>query len=494
MKKIILAIAIISSITNINAQVTDTGNNVGIGIANPSSKLHITDAGTSSVYSLQLNNRFKFRGDGVMYWGSNADYGILSWENSKTYVGALYGKNFGLYANGTEKMTISKDGDVGIGITTPSEKLEIFNSNTTPGTISLRSSRNDARNVDVGRLAAKQGTTEVSRIGMPRAGGTYTGFLTFWTKETNDSPLKESMRIKENGYIGIGTVAPSHNLDISNTSTLRNVGLELDASHYTGTGTSHSFIQLKTPNYKADNVLTNGAAEIGLSNSTGALYITRKTNIGSNGHGIVLDKNANIGIGTSTPNSKLQIMNGNNGVSFDASDSWIGIGFNRSVKNGQIFNSSKSGWQFTARDERFSLEGYNGANNNLLNILKNGNIGIGTISTGGHKLAVEGSIGAREIKVETTSWPDYVFTNEYKLLSLKEVEKHIKTNGHLPNIPSAKQVKKNGVYLGKMDAKLLQKIEELTLYTIQQDKKLEKQNKEIEELKALVKKLIDTRK
>ncbi|CAM1374468.1 hypothetical protein [Tenacibaculum xiamenense] len=137
----------------------------------------------------------------------------------------------------------------------------------------------------------------------------------------------------------------------------------------------------------------------------------------------------------------------------------------------------------------------------------NGKVGIGTETTGNHKLAVEGSIGAREIKVEATGWSDFVFYDDYQLPTLKEVEAHIQEKGHLKDIPSAKEVEKEGFFLGEMDAKLLQKIEELTLYTIQQEKKIEslqKQNeeiqsqqkqidaqkKEIEELKKMVKSLV----
>ncbi|GGD07570.1 hypothetical protein GCM10011368_06870 [Hyunsoonleella pacifica] len=71
------------------------------------------------------------------------------------------------------------------------------------------------------------------------------------------------------------------------------------------------------------------------------------------------------------------------------------------------------------------------------------------------------------------NWPDYVFTNDYKLPTLLEVEAYIKENGHLPNIDSAKEVEKNGVLLGEMNAKLLEKIEELTLYIIEQQKQIE---------------------
>ena len=75
-----------------------------------------------------------------------------------------------------------------------------------------------------------------------------------------------------------------------------------------------------------------------------------------------------------------------------------------------------------------------------MTLSKNGQLGIGTTSTGSHKLAVEGSIGAREIKVEASGWPDFVFEKDYELRTLEEVEEHIKENGHLPEIPSEAEV------------------------------------------------------
>lgn len=117
----------------------------------------------------------------------------------------------------------------------------------------------------------------------------------------------------------------------------------------------------------------------------------------------------------------------------------------------------------------FSWDSY-GSRKMLLT--SNGSLGIGTNTTGTHKLAVEGSIGAREIKVMATGWADFVFKNDYNLPTLQEVEKHIKENGHLANIPSEKEVLENGVNLGEMNAKLLQKIEEMTLYMIEQNKEI----------------------
>ncbi|RUT71266.1 hypothetical protein D0817_05130 [Flavobacterium cupreum] len=130
--------------------------------------------------------------------------------------------------------------------------------------------------------------------------------------------------------------------------------------------------------------------------------------------------------------------------------------------------------------------------NRKMILTSNGNLGIGTTTTGPHKLAVEGSIGAREIKVQATGWSDFVFEKNYSLPTLEEVEKHINEKGHLKDVPSEKEVLENGINLGEMNSKLLQKIEELTLYSIEQNKKiidLQKQNEKLLEIEKRLSKI-----
>ncbi|UWX59239.1 cell wall anchor protein [Chryseobacterium oranimense] len=107
---------------------------------------------------------------------------------------------------------------------------------------------------------------------------------------------------------------------------------------------------------------------------------------------------------------------------------------------------------------------------------------------------LNGKFEAKEVKVTATPTADFVFDEDYKLPQLDEVEKHIKEKKHLPEIASAAQMEKEGVNIGEFQIKLLQKIEELTLYTIEQNKQLKKLQEnndklaeEIKELKAVTK-------
>jgi hypothetical protein len=151
------------------------------------------------------------------------------------------------------------------------------------------------------------------------------------------------------------------------------------------------------------------------------------------------------------------------------SDNWWTTRLHDGISVDVSFNTphvdTRTWWE---RDPNDNIQSWGNAAETYLTIDK-GNVGIGTTNPN-NKLDVNGTIHSKEVKVDLLGWSDFVFKKEYKLATLEEVEKHINEKGHLENIPSEEEVLKNGINLGEMNAKLLQKIEELTLYMIEMKK------------------------
>jgi len=144
-----------------------------------------------------------------------------------------------------------------------------------------------------------------------------------------------------------------------------------------------------------------------------------------------------------------------------------------------------------AADTGSSFRVTNFSNSELFRVLGNGNIGIGTNSPQA-RLTVNGDIVSKKVKVTQMGWPDYVFRNDYRLLPLDQVESYITQHKHLPGIVSEQEVGAKGLDLGDNQAALLKKVEELTLYLIQQNKALQELkalNKQLEEQNARLKRL-----
>ena len=150
---------------------------------------------------------------------------------------------------------------------------------------------------------------------------------------------------------------------------------------------------------------------------------------------------------------------------------------------------------YLTQPEPYAISDIKYVNNNMNitnNLYVDANVGIGTL-TPQEKLSVNGKIRAKEIKVEATGWPDYVFKPDYEKMSLQELDIYIKANGHLPEVPSAAHAEKEGIALGEINKVLLKKIEELTLHLIEKDKQLSEQmkkNKSYEERLLLLEKAI----
>ncbi|MEP0265970.1 hypothetical protein [Dokdonia sp.] len=215
----------------------------------------------------------------------------------------------------------------------------------------------------------------------------------------------------------------------------------------------------------------------------------------------VFPDDGNVGIGTTAPVQELdvngttrtnQLIVGDAATIPSFANAWLEGGFSSQL----FFNTTSSPvdervWAMSAINGDFKIFAENdnlsalqeafvinrGTGINIENVLfPNGNVGIGTSSfvdgNDTYRFSVNGKIRAHGVKVYTT-WADYVFENDYDLKSLEEVEDFIKQNGHLPNVPSEAEVLENGIELGAMNAKLLEKIEELTLYIIELNKKIE---------------------
>ncbi|MXV50374.1 hypothetical protein GS399_05265 [Pedobacter sp. HMF7647] len=166
------------------------------------------------------------------------------------------------------------------------------------------------------------------------------------------------------------------------------------------------------------------------------------------------------------------------------------------VQNSLPFvESSGSNYTYkTAVDSYVNSYGATIATNTYFNGSSNyfaGSVGVGTLSPDA-RLAVRGTVHASEVKVDlNVPVPDYVFEPGYKLMSLDEIKSFVKQNHHLPDIPSAKQIAKEGLNLGDMNTRLLKKIEELTRYLIEQENARVQQETELKNTISSLKNRLD---
>ncbi len=391
----------------------------------------------------------------------------------------------------------NNSGNVGIGTSAPQEKLSI---NATTPTIQLLTS-NTAR----GYMQASGSDMRI---------GTYvnntTGNLIFNTRAV------DRMWINENGQVGIGTANPASALTINGTNPI---------------------LQLRNGDVNKGFMLLNGDdLRVGTNstNTTGSLVLQTKLL-----DRVVIDDNGQVGIGTSSPTSILSInatnptvQLKNSGVDkgfMQLSNDDIKIGTNIGNTNGRFVVRTDGSDRFTVNNNGNATLG-SGVEGGLLTVdgaytgmvLKTGNttrlsvvaagsnpeitgagsgvlrirnssdgmyfysngqisIGGGGAVATGYTVSVEGKLIATTVtSLPFGSWPDYVFEKDYKLRPLAEVKKYIEENKHLPGIPPAAIVAKEGIELGDISKRLTEKIEELTLYIIQQQEQLDALKKLLE--------------
>lgn len=277
------------------------------------------------------------------------------------------------------------------------------------------------------------------------------------------------------GKIGVGTATPEALLHVKSTlprTTAEKLAVfanENNQQLFLGTELGNGAYSWMTKDGDAGIFWNDGTPG---GNGTAGLVLAAANPSFS---GIRIDATGKMGIGTKNPENLLHVESPNDAIIRVKSSS--GYGSNVCLK-AVVSNNIKEGQ--LQYEGRFLFHNTTMVENTMV-INGDGNVGIGTFNTAGFKLSVEGNIRAREVRVNSLAWADFVFDKNYTLMSIAELENYINDQGHLPGVPSQKEVEQDGIDLGRMDAILLQKIEELTLYVID----LQKEN---EKMKALISK------
>jgi hypothetical protein len=437
-----------------------TGN-VGIGTTNPQGKLDVAQTFVTAPGTIQVRPQDgTFEGGEIDLLGaaSNSTWSIDNYAGRLrlfTYASTTsLGPKVEIFNCTTGNAGLYVQGDVGIGTSLPLSKLHITADTSNSG--SEANSHGLAISSGTNGRTIWMGYDSVADIGYINA-----------AKYGSFQPVVLQSR---GGNVGIGTTNPLRKLHLYETNGYTELLLE---STFTPTSNGRLWGLMTDP--------TNGSLVIRAANSN----ITTSNGVMS------LLPSGNVGIGTNNPLSKLTVQttadydgilatNGSKRIQLLPGTTHLGT-FNPITQEGDtaiIYGANLGAGIASAlviAPWSSSLSG--------LRIDQSGNVGIGTPNPT-NKLEVNGTIRAKEVIVETTGWSDYVFAPNYRLAPLSEVEAHIASNGTLPGIPSAAEVAEKGVSVGDMQAKLLAKVEEMTLHMIALSKKVDSQTAEIAALKA----------
>ena len=388
-----------------------------------------------------------------------------------------------------DAISIQQDnGYMGIGTTNPSDKLEVNgNISVTGGTSVGNSSINGKKSSGIFGIYANSWGGDGPSIEL--YGNSYnqwglggnvrlisngsTGRIVF-SNSPDGTSWPDQMVIQANGNVGIGTITPQKKLHITDesgsneSSYYANSTIRLDNFLYTGEYTIGS--PIPPPNtHSVWDIANNGVNALFFN------YGNAQNENPTTSTKLAITYDGNVGIGIVYPLHKLQV-DGNISIS----------GANSTLIFGQSYPTPSATWGQWAIEYNTIAGGLNfwkpfGSNNSgnyFLFLKDNGNIGIGTDITNiqdDYKLFVNGKILCERVRViNDVPGADYVFDNNYNLKSLKDIEDFIAKNKHLPEIPSADEMKKDGIDLTDMNILLLKKVEELTLYIIDLKKENDK--------------------
>jgi len=330
-------------------------------------------------------------------------------------------------------------GNVGIGVTNPSEKLEVLE------TIALKAYNYQTLQQDKKWIFGTRGDSKGLFIAPQLANNQ--GWD--WPKQVS---FDGEGNVFISGNLAINRSNPIYRLDVGGNFR---AGSETDFFAYNGADIS----------LKYSSRGNNGQARALVHDDGNILTINYDgdfkggTKIGNN---IAFFNNSGkVGIGVPIPSERLDVLET---IALSA----VNYQANNRIDKKWVFSTRGDGTAMYLAPRRSDDSNWDWPKQI---IFKDGNI------------AVSGKLEATEVKVTQSPTADFVFEENYSLPKLEDVEKHIKSNRHLPDIASAKEMEKEGVNVGEFQIKLLQKIEELTLYSIEQNKQLKIQAGEIENLK-----------
>ncbi len=544
--------------SNGSAMAIRANGYVGIGTTSPSKQLEVV--GNADRASIVLGNDifvgFK-RADGALVYGlghTNDEFVL----GASTYLGpsagtpmriATGGSRISFSQGGQENMQIAAGGNVGIGTTSPTQKLDVNgtinannylvngqpmvnglwndisgNASFSSGNVGIGTSSPTAKLDIEGDVKIKSG--EFLQWGdnaqTTIEGSTVSNKIAFRTNGT------ERFRIDDGGNVGIGTTGPQQKLDISGrirtTGGVIFKGLEAGESGWQiEPGTDNIGIKRwdgsgggSYLNINENRTQFYNKVGIGVANPTHDLHVNGITNLAGNTNIV-----GNLSLGTNTAttatvnfnsstrnqvavpqNASLEFREGivERGRFVAGNGNFVINSLTDSGDKLQVTGSSRFSpgsselkingdvnaniYMESGGEIRFRPEGFT-----TNKIIMGGDqmLKVDGSSLFTQKMIVDNEIESTRVKVTQTpgGWPDYVFRPTYKLQTLNELEKYIQANGHLPNIPDAMEVETNGQDLGAIQAKLLEKIEELTLYTIAQDKSLKDKDEKLKKVDKL---------